>query len=604
MRNRLNRWLSLFLVLALTVTACSLLLAACQTKTEVKDYYNVVYHLNYGDNAERAASVKANTTAIRWRPVREGYIFEDWHTSAELTEENVFDFSTLVDRDLELYAEWSEEPDSFVVSFDFNYYGSAAPVQVAVEENTAIPAEDVPESGRIGQTLVGWCKDEQCTQPWNMETDIVTEDMTLYADYEYDSTVNRDANGNIIYDNVTVDVWIGTNFTYNSVIYALADAFNEEYKGRIQVNATTVLSNQNSFSLRIQQTPERNTTNGNYRPAADVYDLAGIDYSFSDWYESASCDSFVEGRFQSVPLLAGVPYIIYNKDLMQEYNRSNPLPNSFSSLSELLNKVYAGESASVPGFNTIVTNTAWTYREAPSAIAFMQNDADYYSYEDSGYVNKWSDPQVFERAVTSMQNTYDLFGVNGALHGYSGNQNEDNDVTAVSRVADGTAFMGCVNFSQATVANISQISNFGILPLSGLFTDGDYESKNDIPVHTIGLAFYKAQSISNTQLAAAAVFADYMSKNSYAFAELGWYPVRKSVAEGDAFTNSDHAVISVLKQCGEPENFRTFDGYVRGKTIVNSNVAFGHILPILSSDGSNMRERVTEMMYSIENNIY
>lgn len=95
-----------------------------------------------------------------------------------------------------------------------------------------------------------------------------------------------------------------------------------------------------------------------------------------------------------------------------------------------------------------------------------------------------------------------------------------------------------------------------------------------------------------------------MSKNSYAFAELGWYPVRKSVAEGDAFTNSDHAVISVLKQCGEPENFRTFDGYVRGKTIVNSNVAFGHILPILSSDGSNMRERVTEMMYSIENNIY
>ena len=202
------------------------------------------------------------------------------------------------------------------------------------------------------------------------------------------------------------------------------------------------------------------------------------------------------------------------------------------------------------------------------------------------------------------QNTYDLFGNNGALHGYSGNQNEDNDVTAVSRVADGTAFMGCVNFSQATVANISQISNFGILPLSGLFTDGDYESKNDIPVHTIGLAFYKAQSISNTQLAAAAVFADYMSKNSYAFAELGWYPVRKSVAEGDAFTNSDHPVISVLKQCGEPENFRTFDGYVRGKTIVNSNVAFGHILPILSSDGSNMRERVTEMMYSIENNIY
>lgn len=604
MKVKICKILSLLLASILSVTTCSFLLAACGEKTGGRDYYDVVYHLNYGENEEREASVKANTTAIRWRPTREGYIFEDWHTSAELTEDNVFDFSTLVDRNLDLYAEWSEEPDSFVVSFDFNYYGSAAPVQVAVEENTAIPAEDVPESGRIGQTLVGWYEDEQCTQPWNMETDIVTEDMTLYADYEFDTTVNRDANGNIIYNNVTVDFWIGTNFTYNSIIYDLVDAFNEEYEGRIRVNATTVLSNQNSFSLRIQQTPGRNLTNKNYHPAADVYDLAGIDYSFADWYEAASSDCFVEGRFQSIPLLAGVPYIIYNKDLMQKYNGNNPLPNSFSSLSALLNKVYEGESAAVPGFKTIVTNIAWTYREAPSAIAFMQNDADYYSYEGGEYVNKWSDPQVFERAVTSMQNTYDLFGVNGALHGYSGNQNEDNDVTAVSRVADGTAFMGCVNFSQATAANISQISNFGILPLSGLFTDGDYESKYDIPVHSIGLAFYKAQSISNTQLAAAAVFADYMSKNSYVFAELGWYPIRKSVAEGDAFMNSDHAVISVLKQCGDPENFRTFDGYVRGFTIVNSGVAFGHILPILSSDGSNMRERVTEMMYSIENNIY
>ena len=604
MRNRLNRWISLFLVMALTVTTCSLLLAACQTKTEGKDYYNVVYHLNYGDNAERAASVKANTTAIRWRPVREGYIFEDWHTSAELTEENVFDFSTLVDQDLELYAEWSEEPDSFVVSFDFNYYGSAAPVQVAVEENTAIPAEDVPESERMGRTLVGWCKDAQCTQPWNMETDIVTDDITLYADYKFDSTVSRDANGSIIYDNVEVEFWIGTPFPYNDVVYAIVDAFNEEYAGQIKVNASTKLITQETCSLRLQQTPERNLTNTAYHSAGEVYDLAGIEYQMSDWYEQASRDSFVDGRFETIPIVAGVPFVVYNKDLMVRYNGNGTLPDSYDSLCALLEKVYVGESTSNPAFNTFISNLTWTFKEGTAMTAFVQNDAEYFIAEGGSIVNHWEDEAVVQRATIAMKNMYELLSPNGSMHGRAENESEYPDTTVIQRVSQGSAFMGIINCMDSLISYTSEISELGVMPLSGLFASDQTQNKNQIPIHSVGLSFYNASGISNTQLAAAAVFADYMSKNSYAFVDYGWYPVRRSIAESDEFMQSTDPLVAILRQTGDPENFRSLDGYMRGKQIVNSIVSQEYIVPMLASDGSEIEAMISDMVYEFEGNIY
>lgn len=57
----------------------------------------------------------------------------------------------------------------------------------------------------------------------------------------------------------------------------------------------------------------------------------------------------------------------------------------------------------------------WGWREAASYAAFAQNEADYWVYEDGHYVNKWNtEDGSFENAVTAFQNTYDLFGENGA----------------------------------------------------------------------------------------------------------------------------------------------------------------------------------------------
>ena len=116
-----------------------------------------------------------------------------------------------------------------------------------------------------------------------------------------------------------------------------------------------------------------------------------------------------------------------------------------------------------------------------------------------------------------------------------------------------------------------------------------------IPVNSFGMAFYKdATYVTGTQLAAAAVFSDYVSKHSGVFAEYGWYPVRRSSAE--EFLRSEHEFATVLKTiCPDPELMYTFDGNLSGKTIVDTMGYRNTILPILQGNGTNITTRVDEL---------
>ena len=139
-------------------------------------------------------------------------------------------------------------------------------------------------------------------------------------------------------------------------------------------------------------------------------------------------------------------------------------------------------------------------------------------------------------------------------------------------------------------------TNIGIMPLSGLFTDSTDTASKRIPVSTVGLAFYKASGVSDLQLAAGAVFADYCSKHSEAFTKNCWYPVRKSSCDTAKF---DAKYKHVLEQVGSPENFYTFSGYNNGKRIVNAICAEKYIVPILSEKELNFAQKTAEMTVSI-----
>ena len=605
-----TKWLKMLAVVLSLVLAVPLFLTACSGGDDkgTKDSYEFVYDLNYEGAKSRTVQVKAGTRANRWKPTRSGYTFEDWYTEKECKKE--FDFTKAINADTTVYAKWEKDAIKYNVTFNFGEGEDAA--EVKVEENKTINETLLPGSPKLGYVVKNWYKDAEKTQKWDMGKDVVTSDITLYADFARDPSIPVDEDGNIKYENVKVQVYVGSDWDMSTVaLKPLAEKFNEQYKGKIEVTIETSYNDgmAKNNTLRIQQNPGMNETYGNYYTVEEVFELAGIKYDADAWYTQAAQDSLIAGERYSIPLVAGVPHLVYNKTLMKKYAGTGngdevKLPKTYSELSALLKKAYAGESTTDKNFKSIMSDRSWAYKEGPSYAAFIQNSADYYVYENGDFVNKWTGTTM-DDAVTAMKNTWDLFSEHGDVHGTAVSDNGMSE-SALNGVGEGNALMGMVQFTRCMADNGTKgkyTDDIGILPLSGLFTDKTGGQSQQIPVHTIGIQFQKGSDISLVELAAAGLFADYVSKNSVDCAKAGWYPLRKDVVESNAFQKSNDAVIKLMLQVGDPENFRTLDGFAGGKGIFNKTAAEGYIVPAFDNKEPDFKKIVEDLKASINGSL-
>ena len=128
--------------------------------------------------------VKAGSTITQPTDMtKDGYVFGGWYTELPFAQENKWTFEEdVVTDDMTLYARWIPRGIKFTVGFETNG-GTPPPTSQAVEvgglvtEATGITKE--------GYFLTGWCIDIGCTKPWNFESDIVTDDITLYAKWDF-----------------------------------------------------------------------------------------------------------------------------------------------------------------------------------------------------------------------------------------------------------------------------------------------------------------------------------------------------------------------------------------------------------------------------------
>lgn len=67
----------------------------------------------------------------------------------------------------------------YVVSFDSR--GGTDVASVECEYGELVEVAEPPT--REGYTFEGWYRDPSCAEPWNLETDQVSADMTLYANW-------------------------------------------------------------------------------------------------------------------------------------------------------------------------------------------------------------------------------------------------------------------------------------------------------------------------------------------------------------------------------------------------------------------------------------
>ena len=560
-------------------------LTACEQ--ELEDAYTVTYDLNYEGSETRTVAYQAGRKAVDWNATRDGFELMGWFLDEACTKE--YNFNDRIASDLTLYAQWESEADKFVVTFDGNYAGKGKNTTIAVSEGGKINRSQAPEIEKIGFVLEGWYKDADCTQPWDFSKDTVNSDITLYANFDYDDSVERDKDGDPIFTNVSVNVWLSANYDNSHDYLAdIIDAFNEEYEGKIYVNASTSLPDQDLTSLRLQETASKNNTSENYYSVPDMYDLANLEFDDSRWYEGMAQDAHVEGVLHSVPLVAAVPYIVYNKELMQKYNVDAELPSSYSEFTALLKEAAEGENDD--SFHALITGNSWPYKVFGGQAAYMQNGVPYYEWEDGAYVNLWETPEGAANVATAMKNAYALLGSTSSLGRLCADgASSSNDDQIVNEIANGNALMGVLNNLQSTQhTKLVRNEALGIMPLSGLYSD-NAQTKDIVPCFTIGLGFYKSGDMNNTEFAAAAVFADYASKHTYMMAKKGWYPVEKAATTCDEFVNSQIKSLQYMKelfaQMGDPENFVSLYGHKNGKTIAEQMTS-SVLASYLYSDGT------------------
>ena len=91
---------------------------AVESSIEFKEQ-NVSYLVNFnsnGGNEIESQKVLENNNVIKpLDPIKEGYIFDGWYSDSLL--KNKFDFNTLVNKNIELYAKWIE---SITITYDLN----------------------------------------------------------------------------------------------------------------------------------------------------------------------------------------------------------------------------------------------------------------------------------------------------------------------------------------------------------------------------------------------------------------------------------------------------------------------------------------------------
>lgn len=150
--------------------------------------YTVTFEYNYGNKgAYKSVTVEKGETVDKPAdPTRSGYSFSGWYTAANGGEK--FDFTTIVSKNITLYAQWKEKSSSgsdvssqvpvyYSVTFDATG-GTTSISHIKVASGSVIGA--LPEATKDGYTFLGWYT--HITEGTQITSaTVITGDITVYA---------------------------------------------------------------------------------------------------------------------------------------------------------------------------------------------------------------------------------------------------------------------------------------------------------------------------------------------------------------------------------------------------------------------------------------
>ena len=166
------------------VTEATILYAKWETEK-----YTVTFNSNGGSNVANQI-VEYNTVATEPTvPTKEHYVFKGWYEDNAFNTEWVFD-TDLVTENITLYAKWEKEV--YTVSFESNGGSVVEKQNIAYQDKVVEPIAPT----KAHYVFNGWFIDNTLNTEWVFDTDLVTEDITLYAKWEKEVyTISFESNG-------------------------------------------------------------------------------------------------------------------------------------------------------------------------------------------------------------------------------------------------------------------------------------------------------------------------------------------------------------------------------------------------------------------------
>ncbi|WP_459189087.1 InlB B-repeat-containing protein [Parabacteroides sp. APC149_11_2_Y6] len=165
----MRKLLSLMLLMMVIVVGC-------KKDDPVISEYIVTFNTQGGSNIDALKVVEGQKVTKPQDPTKENYIFSGWYKEAACT--TVWDFEKeTVMGNVTIYAKWVEAAQACVVTFDAQGGSEVAPLTVNKGEKLAKPTNPTKENC----SFLGWYKDAAYTSAWEFATDVVNEDITLYA---------------------------------------------------------------------------------------------------------------------------------------------------------------------------------------------------------------------------------------------------------------------------------------------------------------------------------------------------------------------------------------------------------------------------------------
>ncbi len=158
--------------------------------------YTLTFETNNGTNIDEQKIVAGEKAVVPVTPVKTGYLFAGWYKDEEFNTPWGFTTNVIIENTT-LYAKWSKR------IYDVQYHTDRESFLTHAQYEDKLKEPVTPT--RVGYTFVGWYKEREFKTPWNFATDVVTEDIILYAKWtanEY--TVNFHTNGGTAISPVTV----------------------------------------------------------------------------------------------------------------------------------------------------------------------------------------------------------------------------------------------------------------------------------------------------------------------------------------------------------------------------------------------------------------